>query len=495
MKAKVMLIAAWVLVLVVVAGAGDWSGKAAIGIRGPIFVPYDDIWGPEPYLMGFDGNLFLKYGLSKSFVFDISLGYATTYDDTTSDLEDKNTSFSSKDKAVSKLSGFLLGLTGSYYFIPEKRVQPYLFAGIGIDMWKIKMVRDYQTFPEDSKYNFTDFDGKGGLGLNIWLAERVAMDLRLAGTYALSNLSGDEASPLGNLTDFKLRAFRGYLEPSVGLSVKLGKARDSDKDGVPDNTDNCPDTPLGASVDDVGCPFDADGDGVYDGIDECPNTPKGAIVDITGCPLDTDKDGVFDGLDKCPNTPRGAKVDDVGCPLDGDNDGVPDGIDKCPETPPGCLVDATGCKMDSDNDGVCDGLDKCPTTPAGTQVDQNGCPVEVKPPVQKITLHITYATGSFEPDSKARATLDELIKTMLAYTGTKIQINGYTDDVGPDAFNMELSRKRANGVMEYLLKGGVEADRMSANGYGENPAYFVGDNATPEGRQQNRRVEIISIEQ
>jgi len=495
MKVKALWIVAWVLILALGAGAGDWAGKAALGIRGPIFVPYDDIWGPERYLMGFDGNLFLKYGLSRSFVFDVSLGYATTYDDTTSDMDDKNTSFSSKDKAVSKLSGFLLGFAGNYYFMPGGKVQPYLFAGIGIDMWKIKMVQDYGAFPKDSNYKFTDFDGKGGLGVNFWLAERVALDIRLVGSYVLANMSGDEASPLGNLTDLDTRAFRGYIEPSIGLTYLLGKAKDSDNDGVPDKKDNCPDTPAGAIVDNSGCPLDSDGDGVYDGIDECPDTPKGAIVDITGCPLDTDKDGVFDGIDKCPNTPPGAKVDNAGCPLDSDKDGVPDGLDQCPDTQTGCTVNSSGCPMDSDNDGVCDGLDKCPTTPAGVQVDQNGCPVEVKPPVKKITLNVKYATASYEPDGKARAVLDDLVETMKAYTGTKIEINGFADDVGLDAFNMDLSQKRAKGVMEYLLNHGVEAERMSAKGFGENPAYFVGDNSTPEGRQLNRRVEIISVEQ
>src|SRR6266478_2008739 len=62
-----------------------------------------------------------------------------------------------------------------------------------------------------------------------------------------------------------------------------------------------------------------------------------------GGPMDSDKDGVPDGIDKCPNTPPGATVDASGCPLDSDLDGVPDGIDQCPNTPPGTKVDATGC--------------------------------------------------------------------------------------------------------------------------------------------------------
>lgn len=60
-------------------------------------------------------------------------------------------------------------------------------------------------------------------------------------------------------------------------------------------------------------PRDTDGDGVYDDADQCPNTPLGVSVDSLGCPLDSDGDGVYDHQDQCPNTPAGARVDEKGC--------------------------------------------------------------------------------------------------------------------------------------------------------------------------------------
>jgi len=60
---------------------------------------------------------------------------------------------------------------------------------------------------------------------------------------------------------------------------------------------------------------DTDGDGVIDKLDQCPDTPAGVKVDEVGCPLDTDKDGVYDYLDKCPDTPIELKVDRDGCPI------------------------------------------------------------------------------------------------------------------------------------------------------------------------------------
>jgi OOP family OmpA-OmpF porin len=69
-------------------------------------------------------------------------------------------------------------------------------------------------------------------------------------------------------------------------------------------------------------------------------------VDAKGCPNDTDHDGVPTPTDQCPDTPAGCKVDAKGCPIDSDNDGVCDGLDQCPNTPPGLKVDAKGCPVD-----------------------------------------------------------------------------------------------------------------------------------------------------
>ena len=90
--------------------------------------------------------------------------------------------------------------------------------------------------------------------------------------------------------------------------------------------------------------------------------------------IDSDKDGVYNPLDRCPNTPLGVVVDKHGCPIDSDRDGVADYKDKCPDTPLGYRVDRDGCPIDSDLDGVLNYKDLCPATPQGLKVDINGCP-------------------------------------------------------------------------------------------------------------------------
>ncbi|MHB1688704.1 MAG: OmpA family protein [Ignavibacteriaceae bacterium] len=245
---------------------------------------------------------------------------------------------------------------------------------------------------------------------------------------------------------------------------------------------------------------DSDGDGVPDYMDDCPNTPAGVKVDATGCPLDSDGDGVPDYLDKCPNTPLGVKVDANGCPLDSDGDGVPDYLDKCPNTPAGVKVDATGCPLDSDGDGVPDYLDKCPNTPMGVQVDSEGCPIkkETKDTVvitqpAEIESLVLSGDANFEFNkskllSNAYAVLDSLVRTMKEHPEYKWEVGGYTDGIGSANYNIKLSQRRAQSVVDYLVSQGVERNNLKIVGYGkDNP---IATNETAEGRAMNRRVEI-----
>lgn len=259
-------------------------------------------------------------------------------------------------------------------------INPYVQIGGGLMMWKvtdeegkvIQVADERNAMYGDSltpTTNWVDYKGRHfqvmlGIGFEVFPVEQVGIDIGIRGYYPFWD----------DMANYTLDTLAGNVEASARLNFYYGGVRDSDRDGVINKDDRCPDTPFGAVVDEFGCPVDSDGDGVYDGFDQCPNTPVGAIVDALGCPTDSDGDGVYDGIDKCPNTPVGAKVNDFGCPLDSDGDGVEDHMDACPNTPRGALVDIRGCPSDTDGDGVYDGIDKCPNTPLGTQVDEFGCP-------------------------------------------------------------------------------------------------------------------------
>ncbi|MEW6050287.1 MAG: OmpA family protein [Candidatus Zixiibacteriota bacterium] len=285
---------------------------------------------------------------------------------------------------------------------------------------------------------------------------------------------------------------------------------DSDMDGVPDYLDNRPYVleyymaPMGPRVDPLQQPpdVDSDQDGVPDVQDNRPYVAEyykplvAAMVEkpvVKETPKDSDGDGVTDEADKCPRTPAGVRVDASGCPIDSDGDGVTDNLDKCPNTPTGAPVDAVGCPKDSDGDGVADYLDKCPGTPAGIPVDETGCPKIIKKG-EKITLHINFPTNSYEIDLGSQRILDGVAQTMQSFPEINIRVGGFTDNTGGSGYNQRLSENRAKAVVSYLEGKGVPSNRMSSKGYGENPQYFIGDNNTDEGKAQNRRVEIESVE-
>ena len=284
---------------------------------------------------------------------------------------------------------------------------------------------------------------------------------------------------------------------AYGLVDEQGCEKDSDLDGVPDYKDLCPDTPEEArnSVDENGCTRDTDKDGVPDYRDDCPNTlPEAAnFVDEHGCDKDSDGDGVPDYMDKCPNTLEEAYnyIDENGCPLDTDQDGVPDYKDKCPRTVEAARqhVDTCGCDKDSDLDGVPDYKDECPYV-AGVK-ENKGCP-QIKRAVttllKKAMTGIQFETGKAVIVKKSYPILDEVAKVFKENPTYIVEVQGHTDNVGNAEVNKNLSQKRAQAVRDYLIKAGVDANRMTANGYGSEMP--IDDNKTKAGRAKNRRVEF-----
>ena len=103
---------------------------------------------------------------------------------------------------------------------------------------------------------------------------------------------------------------------------------------------------------------------------------------------------------------------------------------------------------------------------------------------------VTFATGSYTINQTFRNTLDNVAANLTQYPNSLIDVYGYTDSTGSEDFNQRLSEQRAQAVSNYLTSRGVSQSRIRWQGFGENPAYFVGDNATEQGRALNRRVEI-----
>jgi len=102
---------------------------------------------------------------------------------------------------------------------------------------------------------------------------------------------------------------------------------------------------------------------------------------------------------------------------------------------------------------------------------------------------VLFDTGKYNLRMPAQLGLAKLSGIVLSHPGLKLAIEGYTDTTGTAAVNQTLSEQRANAVRDYLVQQGLDAGSVTAQGFG--PANPVASNDTREGRQQNRRVEII----
>jgi outer membrane protein OmpA-like peptidoglycan-associated protein len=102
---------------------------------------------------------------------------------------------------------------------------------------------------------------------------------------------------------------------------------------------------------------------------------------------------------------------------------------------------------------------------------------------------VLFETGRAELKPGSIAKLDQLVTFMRSYPDRSVTIEGHTDNVGSEAFNQDLSQRRADSVRSYLVRQGVDGSRITTTGMGEGMP--VTTNNTEAGRQQNRRVEII----
>jgi outer membrane protein OmpA-like peptidoglycan-associated protein len=139
---------------------------------------------------------------------------------------------------------------------------------------------------------------------------------------------------------------------------------------------------------------------------------------------------------------------------------------------------------DTDGDGVCDSDDQCPNTPANTAVDAIGCTCHY-------SLNLEFAFDSAELSVNDMVQLDAIVPILTNPKAKFIggTIDGHTDSIGSEAYNMGLSQRRADAVKAYLeSKGANLAGRFTATGFGESKP--VASNDTEEGRAQNRRVEL-----
>lgn len=305
---------------------------------------------------------------------------------------------------------------------------------------------------------------------------------------------------------------RGFGAPDARVVGMLGWAMpadraptdvDTDGDGILDDADGCPQAAEDADgfEDEDGCPDpDNDADGIPDQGDMCPDEPENVNdwEDADGCPdeiPDTDGDGLLDNADECVEQPEDMDgfEDENGCPdVDNDGDGVLDEADGCPmEAGP---VENRGCPdTDRDEDTVVDRLDNCPDEPGSPQ--NHGCRERQQVVIQQGRLEILdkvyFRTNRARIQPRSHALLMNVAQVLNNHPEiTRVRVEGHTDARGRREHNLELSQRRAEAVVEFLVtRGHVARERLEARGFGPDRP-IVPNARTRQEHAQNRRVEF-----
>lgn len=116
----------------------------------------------------------------------------------------------------------------------------------------------------------------------------------------------------------------------------------------------------------------------------------------------------------------------------------------------------------------------------------------VQESIDQLNLNnIAFLHGSATLTEQASSTLDEIVRSLQQHADIKLRVEGHTDNTGDPNYNLDLSGKRAQSVVDYLIAQGIEGTRLEANGYGDRRP--IATNETKEGRSKNRRIEFKLI--
>lgn len=159
-----------------------------------------------------------------------------------------------------------------------------------------------------------------------------------------------------------------------------------------------------------------------------------------------------------------------------------------PVAPAPVPVEPNCADMDSDGDGVNDCVDRCPDSQPGQTIGPDGCPVPVSIDLKGVNFDFDEAT--LRPD--AVAILSEAAEILRRYPDLRVEVAGHTDLCGPDAYNQNLSERRARTVYDFLTNAGIDASRLAGPiGFGESRPLEMTPQTFPECKSEtNRRTEL-----
>jgi outer membrane protein OmpA-like peptidoglycan-associated protein len=499
---------ALILSISVLAGssfAQSTVGKWSLGLHGGVNLFVNDY---NKRKIGPGGELMLRYGIDRYF----SLGLLAGFEELKSKQEPM---FLNLDYL--KLNAFPVQLVGWFHLVPGKSLSPYVYVGGGVIFFQRKDGIGNYVPNKDFKSTYVV---PVGIGFEAFASKKLSFSVD-----AGFRIADD------NLDNFKYKAVDSYFAGKAGVNFYLGSGDQDDDDE--DGLTNAEERRYGTDPNNP----DTDGDGLKDGeeVKRYKTNPTKADTDGDGLSdgdeifkyktdptkADTDEDGLSDGDEvlKYKTSPTNPDTDGDGLSdgdevlkyftdplkIDTDGDGLTDGDEiKLYRTDP--------LKADTDGDGLSDGdeIRIYKTNPLkkdtdgggvddGTEIQRKTNPLDPRDDVAKQTIilekgktvileGVNFATGSATLTKSSETTLEKAFLALVSNPDVRVEIAGYTDNVGSSELNDRLSQRRADAVKNWLVQKGISARRLTTIGKGMRDP--IAPNTTPEGRAQNRRIEF-----
>jgi len=511
--------------------AADTEGKWSIGIHPGVYklvmTDHSDMWTP-----GWLINADVKYGLTPKWSLGVEGSWMKTY---LADLSDNpgdgaGASFSKIDGGAQN-QGYLVGLLGEYQFSPDGKWSPYVNLGTGMYIWKWTD-KDGNTLLSDSAdldvanggagdvpdvdnagnpYELKDQElyVMGGAGMEYFASDLISLGLGVKFrylTHLFTNFTDDQ--DIVGTGAGQLDLPRGIVEGLVGITFHFGG-------GCPEASATVTGDPGTGSVPlDVqfngavtgGCPGYTYQWDFGDGVTSDQQNPRHTYTKegtYTATMTVTDSKGKLATSNmnvtaSCPPLQAVASADPAG-------GNTPLTVKFSAQTTGGCppftynwdFGDSTTSTEQNpthtyEKDGnmsaslsVSDAKGVTHATPVAVAATSPIVPT----PEQPIVLEgVHFQSGKAVLIEESLHILDHVAEVLKAHPDVNVEVGGHTDSDGSDASNLKLSTRRANAVRDYLIKMGVPAAQLTAKGYGETQP--IADNKTPEGKAQNRRVEL-----
>lgn len=327
----------------------------------------------------------------------------------------------------------------NFFTASDKKVRPYITGGLGLMYIKQAEEKWETQFPIELGINYELMSGvflqvstsyRLSTGADAWhngIGIQFNFDTKEKTEISDNGLSQSTEKYTYDLSKLDYNFYASVLDDHHFSTMET---LDDDNDGVPNASDLCPD--VFGDENAQGCPIaDTDNDGLADHEDRCPTKP--GMLEFAGCP-DTDNDRIPDIHDLCPNEfgVRNCK----GCP-DADGDNIPDKIDKCP-------------------------------TEKG-RGDNEGCPMmEGEIALKGILESIYFEENQYNLDVTDVANLDYIHQVLNNYPSSVLNITGFAFDADNSKANESLSIQRAKACFDYLVKKGIEEERLIYQGIGDS---------------------------